>query len=356
MRHKRCRPYGQSPSKPEQLTARAVPNWNKRWASCPGATSTCVDPTGGWVADAAYQVAAHRENPPSPMLLRRAELSLYCNGPYELSRLRGRGAVRSVRRGEQCCDHRSRPAPSQIALCAHVEGLRFGGPGEGSGRSGLRRTCKGGIGCRVSQGWTRNVVAVGLFPLCQLRAAAARIPRRGKADCAGLHRSVQGGPDCGRWPVRGEPTAAASGGGGDGGEYEAALLSLQERRKQPRGTGILSDHPLTEGRALLGLGRVAEALPVLQFAYGAWLASPDPRGHYAAEAEYWLALAYSREPRDSRPLDACRSTEDARDFTDATSSRPRRAASSCRGRFDTKACDDDDSARKRRLLNSRSGK
>jgi hypothetical protein len=78
----------------------------------------------------------------------------------------------------------------------------------------------------------------------------------------------------------------------DGGEYEAALLSLQERRKQPRGTGILSDHPLTGGRALLGLGRVAEALPVLQFAYGAWLASPDPRGHYAAEAEYWLALAY----------------------------------------------------------------
>jgi hypothetical protein len=78
----------------------------------------------------------------------------------------------------------------------------------------------------------------------------------------------------------------------DGGEYEAALLSLQERRKHPRGTGIAAEHQLTGGRALLGLGRVAEALSPLQFAYGAWLASPDPRGHDAAEAEYWLALAY----------------------------------------------------------------
>jgi hypothetical protein len=78
----------------------------------------------------------------------------------------------------------------------------------------------------------------------------------------------------------------------DGGEYEAALLSLQERRKEPRGSSMLSDHPLAGGRALLGLGRVDEALAPLQLAYAGWLASPNPRGHDAAEAEFWLALAY----------------------------------------------------------------
>jgi tRNA A-37 threonylcarbamoyl transferase component Bud32 len=78
----------------------------------------------------------------------------------------------------------------------------------------------------------------------------------------------------------------------DSGQYTAALQSLAERRKQPRGSGLWPDHPLTAGRALLGLGRVDDAIKSLQLAYGSWLASSDPRGPYAAEAEYWLARAY----------------------------------------------------------------
>jgi hypothetical protein len=96
----------------------------------------------------------------------------------------------------------------------------------------------------------------------------------------------------------------------DAGEHETALGSLQERRKAPRGFGMLSDHPLTGGRALLGLGRLEEAIDMLQFAYAHWLASPKPRGHEAAEAEYWLALAYlaNKDPRGHWMLAEARRT------------------------------------------------
>ena len=251
-----------------------------------------VDTTGSWVADAAYQVAAHRESPPSPMLLRRAELSLWA--ATEPTNFRDYAAAeRFVQFAEENSAaiidpdlrHRRLRYVHMLNVCV------LAGRGNAQGALEFAAPVRAELDAEFPKVGRVTLWQSGFFR-CVSFAATARIARRGKADCAGLHRSVQGGPDCGRWPVRGEPTLPRAEAEVDGGEYEAALLSLQERRKQPRGTGIGSDHPLTEGRALLGLGRVAEALPVLQFAYGAWLASPDPRGHDAAEAEYWLALAY----------------------------------------------------------------
>jgi hypothetical protein len=111
------------------------------------------------------------------------------------------------------------------------------------------------------------------------RCAASNVPDSTRCEAAG-------------WLARAEAEV-------DSGLYAAALQSLAERRKQPRGLGLMPDHSLVEGRALLGLGRTVDAIDRLQFAYGSWLASSDPRGPLAAEAEYWLGRAYlaASDPR-----------------------------------------------------------
>jgi tetratricopeptide (TPR) repeat protein len=48
---------------------------------------------------------------------------------------------------------------------------------------------------------------------------------------------------------------------------------------------------MTHGRALLAVGRAPEAIEPLRKAYGYWLGH-DPKGVWAAEAEYWFAQAY----------------------------------------------------------------
>ena len=48
---------------------------------------------------------------------------------------------------------------------------------------------------------------------------------------------------------------------------------------------------MTHGRALLAVGRAPEAIEPLRKAYGYWLAH-EPKGEWAAEAEYWFGQAY----------------------------------------------------------------
>ena len=262
-----------------------------------GAMHNCyislLDPTGGWVADAAYQVAAHRENPPSPMLLRRAERSLFTAVDSTNSRDYA-AAERFVQFAEEnsaaIIDPDLRHRRLRYVHMSNVCVLA----GQGKGQAALEFAAPlrteldaefAKVG-RVTQ-WQSTFFRCVSFAQRQLGLLADA-----KQTAQVFIDRCKAGPTASDGRCEAKlllPRAEAE---VDGGEYEAALLSLQERRKQPRGTGILSDHPLTGGRALLGLGRVAEALPPLQFAYGAWLASHEPRGHYAAEAEYWLALAY----------------------------------------------------------------
>ena len=262
-----------------------------------GAMPSCylnlLDPTGGWVADAAYQVAAHRENPPSPMLLRRAERSLFTATDSTNSRDYA-AAERFVQFAEENSAaiidpdlrHRRLRYVHMLKVCVLA--------GQGKAQAALEFAAPlrteldaefAKVG-RVTQ-WQSSLFRCVSFAQRQLGllAEAKQTAQVFIDRCKASPTAVDGRCEAKLLLPRAEAEV-------DGGEYEAALLSLQERRKQPRGLGIVSDHPLTGGRALLGLGRVAEALPPLQFAYGAWLASPDPRGHYAAEAEYWLALAY----------------------------------------------------------------
>jgi serine/threonine protein kinase len=262
-----------------------------------GAMPSCylslLDPTGGWVADAAYQVAAHRENPPSPMLLRRAERSLFVATDSTNSRDYA-AAERFVQFAEENSAaiidpdlrHRRLRYVHMLKVCVLA--------GQGKAKAALEFATP--IRTELDAEWAKvgrvTQWQSAFFRCVSFAQRQLGLPAEAKQTAQVFIDRCKAGPTASDGRCEAKlllPRAEAE---VDGGEYEAALLSLQERRKQPRGTGILSDHPLTGGRALLGLGRVAEALPVLQFAYGAWLASPDPRGHYAAEAEYWLALAY----------------------------------------------------------------
>jgi len=280
-----------------------------------GAMPSCYlnlfDPTGGWVAEAAYQAAAHRENPPSPMLLRRAERSLFAAIDSVNSR-DYTAAARYVRFAEEnataIIDPDLRRRRLRYVHMLNVCVLA----GQGKAQAALE------FAAPIRTELDAEFVKVGR--VTQWQSAFFRcvsFAQRQLGLLADAKQTAQVFIDrCRAGPTAVDGRCAAklllprAEAEVDGGEYEAALLSLQERRKEPRGYGILSDHPLTGGRALLGLGRVDEALVPLQFAYAAWLASPNPRGHDAAEAEYWLALAYlaNRDPRGHWMLAEARKT------------------------------------------------
>lgn len=267
------------------------------------------DPSGNWVIDAAFEAAAQRERPPSPMLLRRAEASAF----RALDNLQDYAATERYARlaaenGAAILDpdlrHRLLRVVHVLKVCALA--------GQGKAQAAIDAAVA--LMPELDEEFDRlKVVTRGqhyLF-IClsgaqrQLgdyeeakRTAQTLIDR---CAAAGLASQV-------RCQARGYLALAQA--QVDAGEYAAALRSLQERRKQPRGIGIWPDHPLAAGRALLGLGKVGESIGPLRVAYGAWLGRSEPRGHYAAEAEYWLARAYlaNHEPRGRWMLAEARKT------------------------------------------------
>ena len=70
---------------------------------------------------------------------------------------------------------------------------------------------------------------------------------------------------------------------------ESALPALADGDLKVR--AIEANANMTHGRALLAVGRAAEAIEPLRKAYGYWLAH-EPKSEWAAEAEYWFAQAY----------------------------------------------------------------
>lgn len=276
--------------------------------SMPNCYLNLRDLSGDWVAGASYEVAARRENPPSPTLLRRAERSLYFavdQRDYEAAqRFLEAAEANTAAIVDEDLRHRRMRRMYMLKMCV------LAGSGRAQAALEFAAPLKAELDAefakvgRLTQ-WQAEFFRCLSFAQRQLglleaaRQTAQIFIDRCTAAGSPAHQRCQAQLLL--------PRAEAE---VDAGEFRAALSSLQERRKQPRGLGILPDHPLTEGRALLGLGRVEEALPILQFAYGAWLASAQPRGHYAAEAEYWLAVAYlaNEDPRGRWMLAEARRT------------------------------------------------
>ena len=78
----------------------------------------------------------------------------------------------------------------------------------------------------------------------------------------------------------------------DWGRNLEAMATMQERLKSARKLDNDPNTTLAYGRALLANGRAQEALEPLRMTYGAWLSSTQPRGAFAAEAEFWFGQAW----------------------------------------------------------------
>jgi hypothetical protein len=277
-----------------------------------GAMTACYvqlrDPAGRWITAAAFEAVAQRERPPSPMLLRRAERSLF----WAVDNREFAAAERYLRSAEENGaaivepDLRARRMRYVHMLKACV----LAGQGKAQETIAFAAPLRAELDAEFAKvaRLTQLREQSAFFRCVSFAQRQLGLPAEAKQTAQVLIDRCKGYPGASRCEARLLlPRAEAE---ADGGEYEAALLSLLERRKQPAGLGILPDHLLVTGRALLGLGRVSEAVAPLQCAYAEWLASSDPRGHYAAEAEYWLALAYlaNRDPRGHWMLAEARRT------------------------------------------------
>jgi hypothetical protein len=248
------------------------------------------DSTGAWVPEASARIAAERERPPSTTLLFRAERALF--QAYDRRDLAAAERLLALAKqnGDAIVeeDLRSRRMRwvSMLEVCVLAESGRLD---ESLERAAPLRAELDEQFRRVGRATTIEYLLFKCqsFAERQLgRFAEARQTAQSFIDrCPASKYSADARCEAKLLLARAEAEVEA-------GEFEAALASLRERRRQPRGLGLLPDHPLAEGRALLGLGRVDEAIDRLRGAYGAWLASSAPAGANAAEAEYWLARAY----------------------------------------------------------------
>ncbi len=251
------------------------------------------DLTGRWITLAAFDVATQRETPPSTALLRRAEASLrYEINRYDYSNVQAERFYQATEKNAAAIvdiDMRERflRIPRMHRVCV-LTGLgqaeaaeEFAAPIKAELDAEFERIgrltrdqfvfwrCISTAQRRMGHFSDAKRSAQTLIDRC----TASQLPAVARCQARGLLARAQAEVELG--------------------DFAAALESLRERRKQPTGVGLYPDHPLVEGRALLGLGRVRDAIEPLQLAYGSWLASGDPRGANAAEAEYWLGRAYA---------------------------------------------------------------
>ncbi len=266
------------------------------------------DPTGGWIPEAAAQMALERESSPSTTLLLRAERSLF--QAYDRRDLAAAERLLKIAMssGEAIADGELRSTRMQLVRILEVCVLaETGNVGKALDRALPLRAEIDDQFSRVGRATNFEYLLFKCqsFAERQLgRLADARRTAQAFLDrCAASKFSEDARCHAKLLVTRAEAEV-------DAGDFEAALTSLKERRRQPRGLGLLPEHPLAHGRALLGLGRVDEAIDSLREAYGSCLASSDPRGANAAEAEYWLARAYlmKNDPRGIWMLKEARRT------------------------------------------------
>jgi tetratricopeptide (TPR) repeat protein len=250
------------------------------------------DPAGKWNSGAAFDVAARRERPPSIALMQRAEASLisavdhfdFDNATAERfyqsteenaaaivdADLRKR-LLRVARMHEICVLTNRGDVEAAEAFAAPIKAElddEFARIGRLTPHQIVFWRCLSTAQRRQGRFADAKRTAQTLIDRC----AADKFAAATRCEARGLLARAQAEVDAG--------------------EYDTALQSLKERRKQPSGQGHYPDPLLVEGRALLGLGQISDAFDPLREVYAYWLESRDPRGPYAAEAEYWLGRAY----------------------------------------------------------------
>lgn len=268
------------------------------------------DPTGNWIPGAALDVAAQRERPPSTALMQRAEASLIAAvDRYDFDDAAAERFYQSTEENAAAIiDADMRERFLRVARMHRVCVLTR--HGDAAGAEAFAVSIKAELDAEFAR--------IGRQTMQQLvfwRCLSTAQRRQGRFEDAkrtaqtSIDRCISDKlPNTTRCQARGFLARAEA--EVETGDYAAALQSLKERRKQPAGPGLYPDHPLVEGRALLGLGKISDSIESLRMAYGSWLTSRDPRGAYAAEAEYWLGRAYvaAGDPRGRQMVAESRRT------------------------------------------------
>jgi serine/threonine protein kinase len=237
---------------------------------------------------AAYDVAAAREQPPSLQLMRRAV------GAMEW-------AVR-LKDVETAQEYRRRANENALAVADPVLRARLSRPVAMSDVCLLHQSGKLDEAERAAnealRTWREQPGARLTYPevmvlLC-LSYAQREVGRYDDAaqtaqDLLALCRDYgeSGVPRC-----RNRGSLALAWARLDGGNPGEALAILEERLKLPLRMDLNPESALARGRALLEVGRIAEATALLKRLQDHWRASLTPESAFAAEANYWLGRAY----------------------------------------------------------------
>lgn len=249
------------------------------------------DPSGRWLLGAAFDTALAREQPPSTQLLQRADAAL--NEALEWKRYR---VVRqyyeaALQNAQAIADVPLRERLVRRLAMTRVCVLAYGGEAQASEDHAAALT--GSLDEDFAR-LQRLAPRENWLWLC--RSHAQR--QLGRYDDA--VRSAQTYLDrchaTGLLPrvcaVHGMVALALA--QLDAGRPEEARVAMDARaRTMPGGAiGINPDSSMARGRIRLATGQPMESVEHFRLAYGYWLASAEPRGVWAAEAEYWLGRAY----------------------------------------------------------------
>jgi len=244
---------------------------------------------------AAYDVAATREQPPSLQLMWRA--------------VRAMDRAVQIKDVETAQEFRSRALENSAAVADPVLRAKLSRPVEMSDVCLLNQSGKQDEAERAAREalrtWQEQPGARLTYPEVMVLVCLSYAQRElGRYDDAArtaqdlLERchdyGESGVPRC-----RNRGSLALAWARLDSGNASEALAILEERLKLPLRMDLNPESALARGRALLEVGRIAEATTLLKRLQDHWRASLTPDSAFAAEADYWLGRAYvaSGDPR-----------------------------------------------------------
>ena len=254
------------------------------------ALGECSGDFGGWSAMDAYEIAAARERPPSPTLLRRAERAY--------SAATGSRDLVAAERYYQAAIANSLAIPDEALrdrLTANLRGGRvcqLGQRGDAEAAERLATTLIASIDADYARAG-RLVPSEGSLRICLSEAQrqlgrfdeAAQTARTFRERCreSGRNRIASG--------CEGRALVVLALAELDAGRLEAARTAIEARLSLSRERDNDNRFAIAYARVLLADGRAAEAIEPLRLNYGNWL-SLNPNSPFAAEALYWFGRAY----------------------------------------------------------------
>jgi hypothetical protein len=246
------------------------------------------DPTGRWLAGAGFEVAALRERPPSPRLFRQATAALDSAIGLRDMVAAERYYRSAVENSLAIVDIPLRDRLARPLVLLRTCGLAFRGEAEAAERySAPLLEMLSAEHARIGRITPFQGQFFGCLAYAQRQLGrpvdAINTIRTFLDRC----RAMKFGPQvCEIDALLGLAVAQLDAG------LNAEATATMDTRAKLATSGFNPDAAIARGRVRLANGQAKESIEPFRRAYGYWLGSADPRGLFAAEAEYYLARAY----------------------------------------------------------------